>query len=49
MHGAGSGAPRRNRNAWKHGRYDAKALAERGRLRELLHEAGELLAMAQRV
>ena len=39
MHGAGGGAPRGNRNAWKHGRYSAVAIAERRWLRELLRES----------
>jgi glucans biosynthesis protein len=36
MHGAGSGAPRGNRNALKHERYTAEAIAERRWLRELI-------------
>src|SRR5262245_12399138 len=43
MHGAGGGAPKGNRNAFKHGRYTAKALAERRLLRELLRETKDLL------
>ena len=45
MHGAGGGAPKGNRNAWKHGRYSAEAIAERRRLRELLQDCQELLEM----
>ena len=45
MHGAGDGAPKGNRNAWKHGRYSAEAIAERRRLRELLQDCQELLEM----
>jgi hypothetical protein len=35
--------PRRNRNALRHGRYAANAIAERRRLRELRREARELV------
>ena len=44
MHGAGGGAPKGNKNAWKHGRYTAKAMIERRRIRELLRESQELIA-----
>jgi glucans biosynthesis protein len=44
MHGAGGGAPRGNRNAYKHGRYTAEALAQRRWLRELLRESRALSA-----
>ena len=43
MHGAGGGAPKGNKNALKHGRYTAEALAERRWLRELLRESRALL------
>ena len=44
MHGApGSGAPRANRNARKHGLFTGDAIAERRRIRELLGEARKLL------
>ena len=45
MHGgaAGSGAPRGNSNAIKHGRYTRKALEERRYVRTLLQEARALL------
>jgi uncharacterized protein YjcR len=43
MHGAGGGAPKGNKNALKHGRYTAKAIAERRWLRELLQDCQELL------
>jgi hypothetical protein len=43
MHGAGGGAPRGNRNALKHGRYTAEAIADRRWLRELLQDCQELL------
>lgn len=45
MHGGaeGSGAPRANRNARKHGRFTGEAMAERRRVRDLLSEAGKLL------
>ena len=42
MHGGTSpGAPKGNRNAWKHGRYSAEAIAERRRFRALLRELKE--------
>jgi glucans biosynthesis protein len=45
MHGGakGSGAPKGNRNALKHGAYTREALERRARLRNLLREARELL------
>ena len=45
MHGdaPGSGAPRSNRNARKHGRFSRDALAERRQIRVLLGEARRLL------
>jgi glucans biosynthesis protein len=47
MHGGadGSGAPKGNRNALKHGRYTAEALADRRYVRELMREARELEAL----
>jgi hypothetical protein len=46
MHGgsAGSGAPLRNQNALKHGRFTRAAFAERRALRELLRDSKALLA-----
>jgi glucans biosynthesis protein len=40
MHGgaAGSGAPRGNQNALKHGRYTAEAIAWRRKLAALIHD-----------
>jgi hypothetical protein len=45
MHGgaAGSGAPRSNRNARKHGRFSREALVERRQIRVLLGETRKLL------
>ena len=45
MHGgaSGSGAPRGNRNALKHGAYTKEELDRRAHLRGLLKEATELL------
>jgi uncharacterized protein YjcR len=45
MHGGalGSGAPRGNKNALKHGRYTREAIAERQRIRELVRHARKLL------
>ena len=47
MHGASGGAPKGNRNALKHGRYTAEAIAERRAIRMLLREAGELLELVR--
>jgi hypothetical protein len=45
MHGGapGSGAPRGNKNALKHGRYTRDALEERQRLRALLRQSRMLI------
>jgi hypothetical protein len=45
MHGGaqGSGAPKANRNARKHGLFTGDAIAERRRIRALLGEARKLL------
>ena len=45
MHGGaqGSGAPRANRNARKHGLFTREAIAERRRIQALLGEARKLL------
>jgi hypothetical protein len=45
MHGGarGSGAPRANRNARKHGLFTRNAIAERRRIQVLLSEARKLL------
>ncbi|KJC45158.1 hypothetical protein UP09_15495 [Bradyrhizobium sp. LTSP885] len=45
MHGGapGSGAPRANRNARKHGLFTGDAIAERRQIRALLGEARRLL------
>ena len=47
MHGGarGSGAPRGNKNALKHGRYTSEAIEERRQVRELLRQALALLKM----
>ncbi len=46
MHGGapGSGAPVGNRNALKHGHYTHAALADRRALRQLMRDAGRLIA-----
>jgi hypothetical protein len=44
-HGVGGGAPVRNRNAWKHGRYSAEHLAESQKLRELIQDSRRLVDM----
>ena len=43
MHGAHAGPPRGNRNALKHGRYTAEALASRRLVRELVRAARALV------
>ena len=45
MHGgaAGSGAPRGNTNALKHGRYTREAIAERKHVSELVRQARQLI------
>lgn len=45
MHGgaAGSGAPRENQNACKHGLFTGDAIAERRRIQALLGDARKLL------
>ncbi len=44
MHGGNSpGAPKGNKNAWKHGHYSAEAIAERRAVRVLLREAKAVL------
>ena len=48
MHGGakGSGAPRANRNARKHGLFTRGAIAERRQIRALLRKAWKLLGLA---
>ena len=45
MHGGarGSGAPKGNQNAWKHGAYTKEVIQQRGEMRELIKEAQKLL------
>jgi uncharacterized protein YjcR len=45
MHGGapGSGAPRGNKNALKHGLYTREAITERRRIRELMRQSWKLL------
>src|SRR5436190_17488222 len=44
MHGGPStGAPKGNRNAWKHGRFTAEAIARRREVADLLRTVRELL------
>ncbi len=45
MHGGalGSGAPRDNKNALKHGRFTREALAERAQIRELVRQTRKLI------
>jgi uncharacterized protein YjcR len=40
---AGSGAPRGNKNAEKHGRYTRDAIAQRRQVRELMRQAQSLV------
>jgi uncharacterized protein YjcR len=45
MHGGaeGSGAPKGNQNALKHGRYTKKAIEDRKELRKLIRDADKFL------
>jgi uncharacterized protein YjcR len=45
MHGgaAGSGAPRGNKNALKHGRYTREAITERRHIRDLVRQSRKFL------
>ena len=44
MHGGlSTGAPKENRNAWKHGRYSAKAIARRREIMELIRRARSVM------
>ena len=44
MHGGKSpGAPKGNRNAWKHGHYSAESIALRRAVRQLLSEARDFV------
>lgn len=45
MHGGakGSGAPKGNQNAWKHGTYTKEAFRQRAEMREMFREAKKLL------
>jgi hypothetical protein len=44
MHGGSSpGPPKGNRNAWKHGRYTAAAIARRRKVSDLLRAAQSFL------
>jgi hypothetical protein len=44
MHGGPwTGAPKGNRNAWKHGRFSAEAIARRREVSDLLRTVRELL------
>jgi glucans biosynthesis protein len=45
MHGAGGGAPKGNRNAWKHGLYTAEAFEERRMGAVLTKQARKLVEM----
>jgi hypothetical protein len=46
MHGGapGSGAPRGNKNAFKHGLYTHEAITERQQIQDLLRQSRKLLA-----
>lgn len=50
MHGgaAGSGAPKGNQNALKHGMFTKEMKAERARFREMIAESKELLMKIER-
>ena len=42
-HGGLAGAPKGNRNALKHGKYTAEAIARRREFRELMRQASAIL------
>ena len=44
MHGAGGGAPKGNRNAWKHGGYSCESIALRRHIAELTRATRQLVA-----
>jgi len=50
MHGGapGSGAPRGNKNAIRHGRFTRKAIAERKHIRELIRQTRKLMMIEGR-
>ena len=43
MHGTGGGAPKGNRNAWRHGNYSAEAIETRRMVAALTKQARELV------
>jgi hypothetical protein len=43
MHGTGGGAPKGNRNAWRHGLYSAEAIDIRRHIRALARQARKLI------
>jgi uncharacterized protein YjcR len=46
MHGGKStGAPKGNRNAWKHGHYSAEAIETRRQMRELVRQSRETVGL----
>lgn len=45
MHGAGGGAPKGNRNGFKHGLYTAEAIETRRLVAELTRQARETVKM----
>jgi uncharacterized protein YjcR len=44
MHGAGGGAPKGNRNAWRHGNYSAEAIAVKKEIQALARMARQTMA-----
>jgi uncharacterized protein YjcR len=45
MHGAGSGAPKGNRNALKHGHYSVGATRDRKAVAELIKRSRQIVEM----
>jgi uncharacterized protein YjcR len=43
MHGAGGGAPRGNKNAWRHGNYSAEAIETRRTITALMRQTRQLV------
>jgi uncharacterized protein YjcR len=42
MHGASGGAPRGNKNAWRHGNYSAEAIETRRTITALMRQTRQL-------
>lgn len=47
MHGAGGGAPKGNKNAWKHGKYSAEAIATRRVVADMIRESRRIARLIE--